>query len=84
MKDLEKKLKSDSNKFFDMKQSSDSFKNLSEALKSKETAHISHMNKLEVEITSKQVITDFLKSSLGLSDADIPNDEHGNNSAPSD
>ena len=66
-----------------MKQSRDSFKNLSETLKSKETAHISHINKLKEDINSKQVIIDFLKSSLGLSDADIPNDKYGNNSATS-
>ena len=66
-----------------MKQSGDSFKNLSETLKSKETAHISQINKLEGDINSKQVIIDFLKSSLGLSDADIPIDKHGNTSVPS-
>ena len=83
MKESEKKLKSDANKMSDMKQSRDSFKNLSETLKSKETAHISHINNLKENINSKQVIIDFLKFSLGLSDADIPNAKYGNNSAPS-
>ena len=83
MKELEKKLKSDYNKLSDMKQSRDSFKNLSETLKSKETAHISHINKLKEDVNSKQVIIDFLKSSLGLSDAVIPNDKYGHNSATS-
>ena len=32
-----------------MKQSKDSFENLSETLRSKETAHISHTNNLEVD-----------------------------------
>ena len=41
------KLKSDSNKLSDMKHSRDSFKNVSEILKSKETAHISHVYKIE-------------------------------------
>ena len=45
-----------------MKQSRDSFKNLSETLKSKEIAHISQINKLEGDVNSKQVIIDFLKS----------------------
>ena len=80
---VEKKLKSDSKKLSDTKQSRDSFKNVSETLKSKETAHISQINKLEGDINSKQVIIDFLKSSLGLSDADIPIDKHGNTSVPS-
>ena len=83
VKELEKKLKSDSKKLSDMKQSRDSFKNLSETLKSKESAHTSQINKLEGDINSKQVIIDFLKSSLGLSDADIPIDKHGNTSIPS-
>ena len=59
VKELEKKLKSDSKKLSDMKQSRDNFKNLSETLKSKKTAHVSHINKLG-DINSKQVITDFL------------------------
>ena len=83
VKELEKKLKSDSKRLSDMKQSRDSFKNLSETLKSKETAHISKINKLEGDVNSKQVIIDFLKSSLGLSDADIPIDRHENTSVPS-
>ena len=62
VKELEKKLKSDSKKLSDMKQSRDSFKNLSETLKSKEIAHISQINKLEGDVNSKQVIIDFLKS----------------------
>ena len=62
VKELEKKLKSDSKKLSDMRQSRDSFKNLSETLKSKEIAHISQINKLEGDVNSKQVIIDFLKS----------------------
>ena len=66
LSDLQVKLKAETKKVSEVKQSRDSLKKLNDNLKVKDEQNTSKLNKFEKELESKQIIIDFLMSALNI------------------
>ena len=66
LSDLQVKLKAETKKVSEVKQSRDSLKKLNDNLKVKDEQNTSKLSKFEKELESKQIIIDFLMSALNI------------------